>query len=124
MKPIRWFDIWAGGRRVEIVFSTPKHCVALRRGRTSLLGRCVYEDDRIILNALASNHVTEETLIHELLHLSLENLETDEDTEERIVEWADSRLAWSLRQIGFRLPPIPEGVERLRERARGRKGRT
>jgi hypothetical protein len=117
VRPLRWFDLWVGSRRVEVCFSTPKHCVALRAAKRPLFGVCLYDEERIILNALAPKIDFAETLIHELLHLALEDYgDLPSDQEEKLVEYTDGRLTSLLRQCKWEMPPLPRGLEALRSR--------
>jgi hypothetical protein len=117
VRPLRWFDLWVGSRRVEVCFSTPKHCLALRDNGGPLWGVCLYEEERIILNALSPKIDFCETLVHELLHLALEDYDDlPSDHEEKLVEYTDGRLTALLRQCGLTLPPLPPGLDALRSR--------
>jgi hypothetical protein len=118
-----------GNRKpVEIGFSTPEHCRELRGedGKPSCYGFTHFTEDKIsiIINALKPKSSFPFTLIHELGHVAHDDLDMPYWLDEIIIGGSEAALTSLLIQVGLVLPPIPGGVDRLRERAqKRRKGR-
>lgn len=103
-----WFRFLASGGiwSAHLVPGSHEH---LRRKPPArpYMGRTVFAERAIFINADLPEHDQDVTALHELSHAALYGARVPLGIEERVLHKLDSRLLPVLRDLGFKLPKRP-----------------
>lgn len=75
-------------------------------------GLCVYSQRTIVLNGDTPKRDWDLVVLHEILHASL--ADTGLQSDETHVDLMSTHGLSMLKQLGFRLPPLPKGTKEVR----------
>lgn len=120
-RPLRWFSTenWDGTRWA---FDASTHEISPElRGRPGTRGYngVTLPDRRLVLvDAGSVRFVQDHTVLHEMMHVSVDGVEGMGPAEERVITEMAPRLWPILKRFGLRWPERPEGFDSLERRAR------
>jgi hypothetical protein len=114
VKPLPWFRFRdTTGNEWQVILSTTRLTADLLHEGSPLCG-CTNRLFKLIhINAAFPDPDLRSTLLHEIMHVVIEAF-VDGDMEENLARLIEDRLKTILETGGFKFPPMPRGLAKLR----------